>query len=110
MQLEPAQQAERHEQLTALLQASGWKMTYDRPGLYSRWTKPRKGRRRPGDVDLSTIFGPANSRYGDYEEVIDQALATLAYRAAEDAARELLAEWRVRIPDQIPRLVPQATR
>jgi hypothetical protein len=92
------------EVLTALLARHGWQRRGGESGRYTRWTPPGSDPRR--GVSGTSLLVPASSRYGDYTDLVGEALSALARSGAPSAREVLLAlsvpgdeiRWRRDVP------------
>ncbi|MGW7008605.1 hypothetical protein ACWGCW_38955 [Streptomyces sp. NPDC054933] len=92
------------EVLTALLARHGWQRRGGESGRYTRWTPPGSGARR--GVAASSLLVPAGRAYGDYADLVGEALTALAHSGAPSAREVLLAlsvpgdeiRWRRDVP------------
>ncbi|MBV9024703.1 MAG: hypothetical protein JO362_13130 [Streptomycetaceae bacterium] len=104
------------EVLTALLIRHGWERKGGESGRYTRWTPPAA----PGAPGTrygagTSLLVPATRDYGDYSELLGEALTALARSGAPSAREVLLAlavpgdeiRWRREVP-QIAGAIPWA--
>ncbi|MCQ4082743.1 hypothetical protein NGB36_19580 [Streptomyces sp. RB6PN25] len=99
------------EVLTALLVRHGWERRGGESGRYTRWTPPGASGTRYGTG--TSLLVPAAHGYGDYSDLLGEALTALA-RSGAPSARDVLLElavpgdeicWRREVP-QIAGAVP----
>lgn len=75
------------EVLTALLTRHGWQRRGGKDGRYTRWTPP--GEARAGHGPGTSLLVPAHHGYGDYADLLSEALTSLA-RSGVPSARDIL--------------------
>ncbi len=78
------------EVLTALLVRHGWERRGGVSGRYTRWTPPGAGSQRGNGLGTSLLV-PARKGYGDYADLVGEALTALARSGAPSARDVLLA-------------------
>ncbi len=92
--------------LTALLVRHGWRRRGGESGRYTRWTPPGDPAGRSEDRPGTSLLVPETDGYGDYAELLGEAITALARSGAPSAREVLLAlavpgdeiRWRLDTP------------